>query len=86
MLIGIVGKSGAGKSTFVKRMQEFNQDIVHIDIDKIGQDILKNSEVVNNINPSPAEITAGIKNIPVPNFQVLTHKVFLNSRQYLQFP
>lgn len=49
MLVGIVGKSGAGKSTLVKKMQKFNQNIVHIDIDKIGQDILKNEDVVNNI-------------------------------------
>jgi len=49
MLIGVVGKSGSGKSTLVKRMQEFNKDIVHVDIDKIGQDILRNSEVINNI-------------------------------------
>ena len=49
MLVGIVGKSGAGKSTLVRKMKELNQNIVHIDIDKIGQDILKNEEVVNNI-------------------------------------
>lgn len=49
MLIGIVGKSGAGKSSLVKRMMTFDNDIVHIDIDKIGHDILKDEKIVNNI-------------------------------------
>lgn len=49
MLVGIVGKSGAGKSTLVKRMQEFSENIVHIDIDKIGQDILNDEVVVSEI-------------------------------------
>lgn len=49
MLIGIVGKSGAGKSTLVKKMQDLDDSVVHIDIDKIGHDILKDSEIVNHI-------------------------------------
>lgn len=49
MLVGVVGKSGSGKSTFVRRMQEFNNKVVHIDIDKIGHDILKDPFVINNI-------------------------------------
>lgn len=49
MLVGIVGKSGSGKSTFVRKMQEFNSDVVHIDIDKIGHDILKDPVIVSNI-------------------------------------
>lgn len=49
MLIGVTGKSGAGKSTFVKKMHSFDDSIIHVDIDKIGHDILKNSEIVNKI-------------------------------------
>lgn len=49
MLIGIVGKSGAGKSSLVNRMKHFDNEIVHIDIDKIGHDILKDEEIVKNI-------------------------------------
>ena len=49
MLIGIVGKSGAGKSSLVERMMSFDNSIIHIDIDKIGHDILKDKEVMKNI-------------------------------------
>ena len=49
MLVGIVGKSGAGKSSFVERMKHFDNSIIHVDIDKIGHDILKNDEIVNKI-------------------------------------
>ena len=49
MLIGIIGKSGAGKSSLVKRMMSFDNTIIHVDIDKIGHEILKNKDVVNAI-------------------------------------
>lgn len=49
MLIGVVGKSGAGKSSLVRRMMSFDNAIIHIDIDKIGHDILKSKEIVDNI-------------------------------------
>lgn len=49
MLVGVVGKSGAGKSSFVEKMKIFDNDIIHIDIDKIGHDILTDKEVVNNL-------------------------------------
>lgn len=36
MLISIVGKSGAGKSSIIKRLAELNPKIKHLDIDKVG--------------------------------------------------
>jgi len=49
MLIGVVGKSGAGKSTIVRKMHSFDDSVVHVDIDKIGHDILKNKDIVDHI-------------------------------------
>jgi dephospho-CoA kinase len=49
MLIGIVGKSGAGKSSFVEKLKLFDNAIIHIDIDKIGHNILKDENVVKKI-------------------------------------
>lgn len=49
MLIGVIGKSGAGKSSLVQRMMSFDDAIIHIDIDKIGHSILSNKEVIDNI-------------------------------------
>lgn len=36
MIICICGKSGSGKSTIAKLIQEENPNSIHIDIDKIG--------------------------------------------------
>jgi len=49
MLVGIVGKSGAGKSSFVERMKYFDNSIIHVNIDKIGHDILGKEEIVKKI-------------------------------------
>lgn len=49
MLVGIIGKSGAGKSSLAKRMMAFDNEVIHIDIDKIGHDILKDKDIVDNI-------------------------------------
>ena len=49
MLVGVVGKSGAGKSTFVGMMKKIDNTIVHIDIDKIGHDILKDKDIMSHI-------------------------------------
>lgn len=49
MLIGVIGKSGAGKSSLIRRMMSFDDGIIHVEIDKIGHDILKDKEIVENI-------------------------------------
>lgn len=49
MLIGIIGKSGSGKSTLANKLCELIKNAFHIDIDKIGHDILKDSNIVNHI-------------------------------------
>lgn len=49
MLVGVVGKSGAGKSSFVEKLKKIDNNIVHIDIDKIGQDILKDQNIISHI-------------------------------------
>ncbi len=49
MLIGVVGKSGSGKSSLVRKMMSFDNSIVHIDIDEIGRDILRDAEIVKEI-------------------------------------
>lgn len=49
MLVGIIGKSGSGKSTLAKRICKLKSNAFHIDIDKVGQDILKDEEIVKHI-------------------------------------
>lgn len=49
MLVGVVGKSGAGKSSFVRELMKIDNSIVHVDIDKIGHDILKDKDIVARI-------------------------------------
>lgn len=49
MLVGIIGKSGSGKSTLANKLCELIKNAVHIDIDKIGHDILKDSNIVDHI-------------------------------------
>lgn len=45
MLISIVGLSGSGKSFIAKKLQEYNEKIIHIDIDNIGHSSHQNPEV-----------------------------------------
>lgn len=46
MIIGICGKSGCGKSTLARQMVELtNHKAIHLDIDKIGHDVLLIDEV-----------------------------------------
>lgn len=49
MLIGVVGKSGAGKSSLIRRMMSFDSEIIHVDIDKIGHNILSDKVIMENI-------------------------------------
>lgn len=45
MIISICGKSGSGKSTLAKKIIEVMPNTIHIDIDKIGHQVLEFSEV-----------------------------------------
>ena len=53
MLIGICGKSGSGKSTLAREISKFHSNTIHVEIDEIGHDALKNEDVkkelVNNL-------------------------------------
>ena len=49
MLVGIIGKSGSGKSTLAERICKLKENAFHIDIDKVGQSILKDEEIVKHI-------------------------------------
>jgi len=49
MLIGVVGKSGAGKSTLIRKMHSFDNSVIHVDIDKVGHDILSDEKIVRKI-------------------------------------
>ena len=44
MLIGVCGKSASGKSTLARLLRE-EKDAIHIDIDKIGHDVLTIDDV-----------------------------------------
>ena len=45
MLIGICGKSGSGKTTLANSFKEKYQDVIHLDIDKIGLEVLEYENV-----------------------------------------
>lgn len=49
MLVGVIGKSGSGKSTLIDKMKKYNEEVIHVDIDKVGHDILQRDDVVFNI-------------------------------------
>ena len=57
MIIGLCGKSGSGKSTLAKKLiKEYKGKMVHLDIDKVGHNILTIKEVqqelINNFGNS----------------------------------
>ena len=49
MIIGICGKSGCGKSTLARTLSEYNKNIIHLDIDKVGHIALTKDEVKNEL-------------------------------------
>lgn len=50
MIIGICGKSGCGKSTLANEfIYEFGDNCIHVDIDKIGHDVYKYNEVLDEM-------------------------------------
>ncbi len=44
-MISIVGKSGSGKSTIARKLQEIDSRMLHIDVDKISHQVLDFPEV-----------------------------------------
>ena len=50
MIIGICGKSGSGKSTLANEIvDKYKNNVIHVDIDKIGHNVYKNKIVLENI-------------------------------------
>ncbi len=49
MLIGICGKSGSGKTTLSKKLEQLSNYIIHLDIDKVGHNILLHQNVKNEL-------------------------------------
>lgn len=50
MIIGICGKSGCGKSTLARGIMEVRgSEVVHLDIDKVGHNVLLIDEVKNEL-------------------------------------
>lgn len=49
MIISIVGLSGSGKSFIVSILQNYNQRIIHLDIDKVGHNIYSNPKVIEEM-------------------------------------
>lgn len=45
MIISIVGKSGSGKSTIARTLQELDERMLHVDIDQISHQVLTFKEV-----------------------------------------
>ncbi len=49
MLISLVGLSGSGKSYISNLLQQYNERIIHLDIDKIGHSALLDQEIKNKL-------------------------------------
>ena len=49
MIIGICGKSGSGKSTLSKTLTNHYKNIIHLDIDKVGHNVLTIKDVKNEL-------------------------------------
>ena len=55
MLIGICGKSGCGKSTLARTLMEKHENAIHLDIDKVGHEVLTIEEVKQELIRSYGE-------------------------------
>ena len=49
MIIGITGKSGSGKSTLARKIMETNNNIVYLEMDKVGHNALNNPKVIEEV-------------------------------------
>jgi len=72
MIIGITGKSGAGKSYLAKLVAEFGLDVEYIDIDEIGHNLLDEYSVASKIQEK-----LGIK-VSSTNRKELADTIFKN--------
>ena len=49
MLIGVVGKSGSGKSYLARKLSEYIENSIWVDIDKIGHASLTDNNIKENL-------------------------------------
>ena len=49
MLIGVIGKSGAGKSSLIEKIARLDRSIIHIDIDKVWAEVIQDKSVIDNV-------------------------------------
>lgn len=49
MLIGVVGKSGSGKSYLARKLSEYIENSIWVDIDKIGHSSLTDNNIKENL-------------------------------------
>ncbi len=62
MLISLVGKSGSGKSTIARLLTELDENVIHIDVDKISHYVLTLPEVKKRLENemSPECVVDGV--------------------------
>lgn len=80
MLISIVGKSGAGKSTITNQLIKLNANILNLDIDKIGH-------YVNDIPTVQKQLVESLGNSIIKNNQIdrkVLGKIVFNNKAAMQ--